>query len=80
MVRTDSVLKYGDLCYYNVETEPLRSEQCMCLNCGLMDVCKAAKKFYKACKEYNVALMVTRCRDFAQVFPKRNNPHEPISR
>lgn len=50
----------------NLDTDNMRKTECMCLNCGIMNDCESAKKFYAICCDNNIALMVTRCRNFKE--------------
>lgn len=49
----------------NPTTDPLRREECLCLNCGEFkpgkNNCPFAKKLYEVCVKAKIALMVTRC-------------------
>ena len=55
------VNKYGVDVWCNEDTDNLRKEQCLCLNCGISGACSVSSEFYEICKRDNVALMVTRC-------------------
>ena len=60
---------YGQTVWVNPTTEPLRREECLCLNCdrlkpGQPDNCPVAQAFYEACVKGNVALAVTRCPEW----------------
>ena len=57
---------YGDVVSVNTKTESTRKENCLCLNCTLMYDCVYAKQLFGICKSGNIALMVTRCRDFLE--------------
>lgn len=60
------VEKYGKMVWCNVETDTDRKNECLCLNCFLMDACTAARKFNHTCKGRGIALMVTRCPDWSK--------------
>lgn len=56
----------------NPTTEPMRKEECLCLNCGNLkpgqpDNCLMARAFYEICVRENIALMVTRCLSWRQM-------------
>ncbi len=57
---------YGVKVAVNPTTEPLRPEECLCLNCaklkpGEKSNCPFAQSLYEICVAGNIALMVTRC-------------------
>lgn len=57
---------YGQEVWVNPMTEPLRKNECLCLNCGNLkpgkeDNCRIAQAFYEICVKENIALIVTRC-------------------
>ena len=52
--------------WVNPTTEPLRKEECLCLNCGRLKPgslqnCATAQQLYQLCVENDVALCLTRC-------------------
>jgi hypothetical protein len=52
--------------WVNQNTESLRREECLCLNCSDLksekpDGCPVAKRLYEICLGANIALAVTRC-------------------
>lgn len=55
------VTKYDTAGIQNDETDVLRKEFCLCLNCKNMVICPAAKAGFELCKKYGLAFMVTRC-------------------
>ena len=60
---------YGVMVWVNPTTEPLRRDECLCLNCdkmhsGQSNHCPVAQVFFEMCKTHNIALMVTRCLMF----------------
>ena len=60
------VERYGQEVWETPAMDMLRKEHCMCLNCGWCkpgekDHCKIAQKFYKICKKYGNAFILTRC-------------------
>ena len=58
------VEKYGAIVWSNAEMDELRKTECLCLNCSKMSTCQIAKHLYNACKDYNLAMMITRCPDW----------------
>ena len=54
---------YKTMVYTNTEMDELRREECLCINCSNVH-CKIAHDLYSTCKQFNVALMVTRCPNF----------------
>lgn len=57
---------YGRMVAVNQLTEPLRREECLCLNCGGLGDggCQFSKQLFEVCREGAIALMVTRCPGF----------------
>lgn len=55
---------YGEMVRVSCLGESLRKENCLCLLCAYMKNCPFAKEFYENCKRGNIALMVTRCREW----------------
>ena len=71
MNKVTRIEKYGAWVFCNEEMDLLRKQECLCLNCGLMDgVCKVAPVLYALCKSFNLALMMTRCPAWRQ----KSNP------
>jgi hypothetical protein len=59
--------KYGVEVWCNARMDLERADECLCLNCGLMNNgCKQAELLYQMCKTFNLALMVTRCPDWKE--------------
>lgn len=58
------VNKYGAEVWSNDKTDKIRKQECMCLNCKALPSCATTKELYSICKNKNLALMVTRCKDF----------------
>jgi len=55
---------YGETVWSDTEMDKLRKENCLCLRCARLKRktgCLVAKDLYEICKEYDLALMVTRC-------------------
>lgn len=58
--------RYGRLVWELPEADDQRRDSCLCLNCRkfkpeMSDHCKIAGRLYDACKEFGLALFVTRC-------------------
>jgi hypothetical protein len=60
------VIKYGHEVIQNSVTDKIRKTECMCLNCKDLDVCNIAHEMYELCKEFNCAVMMTRCKYFEE--------------
>lgn len=60
------VVKYGVEVSADLEMDELRRERCLCLNCGDIESCQAAKQLFEICKINNMALAVTRCLSWVQ--------------
>ena len=45
--------------------DELRKTQCLCLNCDYMP-CKDSQKLFKVCLAANIALAVTRCKNWSK--------------
>ena len=58
------VEKYGKTVWSNVDMDELRRTECLCLNCSKMSSCQTAKHLYNACKDFNIAMAITRCPDW----------------
>jgi hypothetical protein len=72
---------YGEVVWVNLTTERLRQDECLCLNCGKLkpgqpDNCQRAQAFYEICVQANIAIIITRCRDWDE---KKKNPQENLS-
>jgi hypothetical protein len=55
------VEKYGVTVWSNTMMDELRKDECLCLNCDRMEECPIAKSLYTDCREWDLALAVTRC-------------------
>jgi hypothetical protein len=53
-------VRYGVEVWVNPLMELARRRECLCLNCGT-ETCEVADKLYELCKEYNLAMAITRC-------------------
>jgi hypothetical protein len=67
---------FGVDVHVNPLMEALRPDQCLCLNCGRLDLnpadnCKNAQALYELCVKNNLAMAVTRCPNWIQ---KVNEP------
>ncbi len=60
------VVKYGSTVWSNVEMDELRKTECLCLNCTDLESCWIANLLHEHCEFYNLAFMMTRCKDFKQ--------------
>jgi hypothetical protein len=61
------VVAYGQYIWSDIEMDELRKERCLCLNCSRRkEQCARAKQFYLICKDYDMAMMITRCREFEE--------------
>ena len=66
---TNKYMKEGhpEKIWANLEMDKSRREECLCINCGRKDdmpaysSCPVAKKIYEVCKEYDMAMAITRC-------------------
>lgn len=57
----DNKYKEGKQLFTNKSTDEIRREYCLCLNCSIMNDCEVASKLFEISKDYNIALMITRC-------------------
>jgi hypothetical protein len=64
MRKIEKIVAHDIEVYADVEMDNLRRERCLCLNCREMDYCHVAKTFLNICEHNNIALMVTRCREY----------------
>jgi len=60
------VEKYGRMVWELPEADMQRREECLCLHClkfkpEMDGHCKVAEKLYGVCKEFGLALFITRC-------------------
>ena len=61
----ERIVKYGTEVWANTKTDELRKTDCLCLNCKIIDDCSTAKKLYQICKEDDMAMMITRCKNYS---------------
>lgn len=59
------VHKYGFTVWADKEMDELRRHRCLCLRCAKVDLCSVARKLLEMCKEHNLALAMTRCKEWA---------------
>ncbi len=52
---------YDRYVWTNTVTDKIRKEECLCLNCRILNCCDIAKKLFGICKEDGVSLTTTRC-------------------
>ena len=64
--KIEKIIAHGIEVYADKEMDDLRRGRCLCLNCGEMDSCSSAKQLYGICKENDMALAVTRCKDYKE--------------
>ena len=57
-------IHYGTEVWVNAQTDEMRREECLCLNCKRMDDCAIAKEGLRLCRLTDIAFMVTRCPKF----------------
>lgn len=62
-------ISYNEEVYFNPIMDELRKQQCLCLNCASMTEdkktnCSKANALYELCVTNNMAMMVTRCKEF----------------
>lgn len=58
---------YGEQVWVNPDVEKLRKKECLCFNCQHINVCLYSQIFYKACIEWNIAVLITRCKLFKMI-------------
>jgi len=59
---------HGETVWSDTEMDELRKENCLCLRCARLKRekgCLVAKDLCEICREWDLALMVTRCLDWA---------------
>lgn len=57
-------VKYGTEVWINNATDDLKKTECLCLNCENIKLCDTAKQLYNMCVIDDIAIMITRCKDF----------------
>lgn len=60
---------FNELVWVNPKTDSMRREECLCFNCK-NNFCNTSNELFSICKTDNLALMITRCKNFVQG-PKR---------
>ena len=58
------VERYGKDVWSNAEMDALRKTECLCMNCWNFGDCETAMRLYELCKQFNLALAVTRCPEW----------------
>ena len=69
VTHVEQINKYDHKVFCNRPMDELRKEQCLCLNCEKLP-CIVSEQFFKLCKEYHMATMITRCPDWEEKHPK----------
>jgi len=54
-------IAYGKDVWCNEEMDNARRKECLCFNCRYLKVCASASELFGFCKDYDLAIMVTRC-------------------
>jgi hypothetical protein len=69
---------YGMKVWTNELMDRLRKDECLCLRCGriLDHGCPIASMLYKMCKENNLALAMTRCKNWISKKEETSNGKE----
>ena len=65
-MKAKCILKHTAMVWCNEKMDKLRSKECLCLNCRVMENCDWASELYGMCKISNLALAVTRCPDWVK--------------
>lgn len=55
---------YGAMVWTNKEADATRKDECLCLNCAMLSNCPTAKGLYEICKDNDMAMMITRCKQW----------------
>ena len=62
---TKTVRRYSCEVVEHVKMDQLRKEHCLCLNCKHCNCgCNISNELYELCIKNNMALAVTRCKEF----------------
>lgn len=56
--------RFGATVWENTFTDQLRKRECLCFSCDKIKECNQAKQLYNICKTNDMALMITRCKNF----------------
>ena len=65
--KIEKITKYGTEVWADVEMDELRRDRCLCFNCGEKDNdCSIAKRLYDICQEENMAISITRCKNYTK--------------
>ena len=66
-VQPKSILKYGVWVWCNERADLSRSQECLCLNCRLLNNgCRQSSLLFEICKSFNLAFLMTRCPDWLE--------------
>lgn len=57
-------IHYSANVWTNTCTDKLRKTECLCFNCKAIKECPISKELYYICKNNDLALMMTRCKNF----------------
>lgn len=60
-MRVIQVEKYGKTVWCNGIMDSKRKQECLCLNCALIDNCKEAQHLFDFSVKHCMAMMITRC-------------------
>ena len=63
------VTKHGEEVWVHPKMDDLRKTECLCFSCSnynpeTTDHCHVAQLLYGICVDFNLAMMITRCREF----------------
>jgi hypothetical protein len=56
---------FKELVWVNPKTDIMRRKECLCFNCKTAS-CNISNELFSICRDDNLALMVTRCKNFVQ--------------
>jgi hypothetical protein len=63
--KIEKMVAYDREVFADVEMDGLRRERCLCLNCAKMGPnCHNSQILYHMAVQNNMAMMITRCRDY----------------
>lgn len=60
----ERIEKYGRMVWRHAVMDHLRSSECLCLNCALLENCDIAEEGFEFAKKYGVAYAMTRCPEW----------------
>jgi len=61
------IKKYGKEVWQHPDMDKLRRTECLCMSCEQLDICPIANDLLHKCKQYNLALAITRCAEFKAI-------------